>query len=209
MSVFDCNADSIKVFIESENYYFYDSLGNQNGFIQMFTDGRDEPFSSVYLKSFDLNTNTVKSASLEDYFGFETQFVFEDNEIENHNTYYSDTVKLSKFHSYFYSLPDSNITEDIFLNNDNLIDSTIFRCSFPSKGRGETLSIVKTIIKYDINNVITSKIMEFYSETLKVNPHLIREVSYQSNGLTEWIKTINENDETIELMKFQYFSKND
>ncbi len=191
---------------EYKNYSFYDSLNNQIGFIQMFINLED-PFRIITLKSFDYNSNKIKTVNLEENNEYESKFVFREEEIQRKKTFFGDTISINKFSKRTYSVSDSSIYLDLFYNKKDQIDSSIFHNSCIGKN-GSNDCYIKTKYLYGKDNVISIKTIENYSETAKSNPLLKRKIIYHTNGLVKSVLTEFIDSGTKEFTKYIYYYDN-
>lgn len=189
---------------EYKNYYFYDSLGNQNGFIQMYTDRRLNPFNKISLNNVDLNNKKINHVTLKNHYSFDTKFIFTQENIELEEKKFSDTLSIDSSHSIIYSLVDSSIYQNIYLNKKGMIDSTITYFNNFSKNGEQFPSYAKMRYLYDLDDNIISKKVIYYSQNSNMKAHLIREINYHENGLTNWTKINFIEEDESETMEFEY-----
>jgi hypothetical protein len=198
--------DNIWISGEFKNYYLYDSLDNKVGFIQIHEDF-DSPFRFIDLKSFDYENNKVKRASLESSWEVTSNIVFVENEIKKEKQTHIDTVVLNNFHKQIFYNGDSVNYLDLYLNNDQLIDSTVYHGTcYGSIGKHDCET--KVIYDYYSNGVVKKKIEQHFQLLKEWKLYSEYEYFYYQNGLLDQITKYYSGNERKIISKFKYYYRN-
>lgn len=187
---------------EFVNYYLYDSLDNQIGFIQIHQDMLS-PFRFIELKSFDLEENLVKTVSLESMWEVNSNFIFDEKEIKQEKSDH-DTVVFNPYHKRIYYNGDTTTYQELYLNKNGQIDSTVFY-NICSGSIGKFECETRTVYEYFSNGGI-KRISEQHYQILEDRKLLFQlEYFYLQNGLIDQIKSFHAINGRTDVRKFTYY----
>jgi hypothetical protein len=187
------------------NYYLYDSLSNKVGFAQIHEE-MESPFRFFEINSFEVGEDSIKTARLSESWQMNSEFIFSTESKMKNEPFFGDTISLSKRHKQLYSLRDSSIFKDIYLNNKGKADSTIFH-STCSGQIGEYPCETIIYYKYYRNGEIKSGIEEHYTSKQKRELYSIEKYNFLENGLLDNMSTYYAVTNNTTLSKFKYFMR--
>ena len=191
------------------NYYIYDSLGKQIGFISKYdNENSEQPFRSITLTSSNKIGDSVTMVSLTRE--YKPSFDFTRELVKEKEPYFGDTIAIGKRHKRFISNEDSLISKDLYFNKQGLKDSMIF-C-----GNGYTYNDGKKIphttrnvthYSYFKDGTLKSAVKKNFQTTNGVTKLDSEEVyRFLENGLLDTLKNTSywNNEPTINFSKFRY-----
>lgn len=190
-----------------KNYYLYDSLDHQIGFVQIH-DEMESPFRFLEVRSYNLTTDTIKIAQLAESYQRNSQFIFKTEQQISKPPYFGDTLQISKMHNHLKSLTDSSVTMDIYLNKSGFKDSTIFK-SIGTGQNGNYKSETISIYTYYKNGNVKTIIQKRYHIKNSRELYSIEEYHFLENDLLDVIKSYYNINKEWKLKKFKYFFRKD
>lgn len=197
-------ADSNLPSLEFRNYYLYDSLNNQVGFIQLH-DGWENPFRFIELKSFNPDDSLVQKASLSSGFVVNSSIEFVEESLNDKDYSENDTLDISKYHKRIYFKEDSSFYMDFHYNEANQIDSTVVMTMSYRNGELKYPTSIITIIEYFDNGYVKTKTKRHFN--LEEEKKLTSESKfiYFESGLLDKIITSNPSTDKRNVSKFIYY----
>jgi hypothetical protein len=183
------------------NYYLYDSLDNQVGFIQI-NNNYYYPISSISLQSYDTAANKVRTVSLKEGNQINSKLEFKEKDIPEKKIFFYDTVQINKILKRIYLTSDSSSRFDLFYNKNKLIDSTIYY----AKCHGQSVEFdCHTVISYEYYKNSGQKRIEKEIQYNRKKLYSITVTYYYENGLIDKMQShYTVNNSTCER-KFKYY----
>ncbi len=188
---------------EFRNHYLYDSLDNKIGFIQIH-DNMASPFKFIELKSIDKENNKVKTVSLESSWKLNSNFIFDEKNLKEEKQIRTDTIVLNDFHKQIYFEGDSINYLDLYINENKLVDSTIYHSScFGWIGKHDCET--KVMYEYFANGAIKRKTEQHFEILEDKKLYSQYDYVYSQNGLLDCMTSYYKGNERKEMSKFKYY----
>ncbi len=181
----------------------YDSLDNKIGFIQIH-DNMASPFKFIELKSFDKENNKVKTVFLESSWKVNSNFIFNEKDLQEEKQIRTDTIVITEFHKQIYFKGDSINYQDLYINKNKLVDSTIYHTTC-SGWIGKHDCETKIIYEYFVNGVIKRKTEQQFQVLEVKKLYSQYEYVYFQNGLLDNITSYFTDTDRKEISKFKYY----